>query len=140
MKFSDEQFEAVTYIFERAHGNIKTDYENEVINMSGLSKFEHSFLERNIVNDLDKGVYNNSTDRISAYWVLGKRFNRNLIPAFQKWLRYELDSNDAIAVYQILIALGNMDEPVFNPKRNGSYASWEAELNIEDAKDYLKHI
>ena len=140
MKFSDQEFEALAYIFERAHGNIKTDYENEVINKSGLSKYKPSLLEREVINGLNAGIYNNSTDRVSAYWVLGKRFNRNLIPAFQKWLRYELESNDAIAVYQILFAFGNMDEPVFNPKRNGSYVSWETELNIEDAKDYLKHI
>lgn len=137
MKLTDEQFEALAYIFERENGNKKSDYENKVIAESGLSNFEPELLERSVVDGLNNGIYDSSTDRISAYWVLGKRFNRNLIPSFKKWLQKEFDLNDPLAVYQLLISLGNMEEPVFNPDRDGSSAYFETELNMRDAKDYL---
>jgi len=137
MKLTNDQFEALAYIFERENGNTKSDYEMKIIAESGLAELEAEVLERNVVDGLDSGIYDGSTDRISAYWALGKRFNRNLIPSFKKWIRKEFDLNDAQAVYQLLISLGNMEEEVFNPDRDGGSASWETELNMRDAKDYL---
>lgn len=42
------------------------------------------------------------------------------------------------AVYQLLIALGNMGEPVFNKDREGGSAIYETELNLKDAREYLR--
>lgn len=137
MKLTIHQFEALAYIFEGEHGNAKTVYENEIIAESGLSKYEPKLLEKEVVDGLNSGLYANSTDRISAYWALGKRFNEELIPFFQKWLRIELELNDAQAVYQLLISLSNMEEPVFNPDRDGGSAASETELNLRDAAKYL---
>jgi hypothetical protein len=137
MKLTNDQFDALAYIFEKENGNKKSDYEKKIISESGLADFEPELLERNVVDGLENGIYDGSTDRISAYWALGKRFNRNLIPSFQKWLQKEFDLNDSQAVYQLLISLGNMEEPVFNPDRKGGSASYETELNMRDAGDYL---
>lgn len=139
MKLKIEQIGAVAYIFEQANGNTKTDYENEIIEESGLGNIEPNLLENKIVEGLNNGIYDNSKVRISAYWALGKRFSQELIPTFQKWLQKELNKNDAEAVYQILIALGNMEEPVFNEDRDGGSASSEKELNLRDAKHYLEN-
>ena len=140
MKLTTDQFEALAYIFERENGNRKSDYEMAVIAASGLANYKAEFLERNIIDGLENGVYDGSIDRISAYWALGKRSDQTLIPIFQKWLRKEYDLNDAQAVYQLLISLENMEESVFNPERNGGSASWETELNMIDAKEYLNKI
>ena len=137
MKLTNDQLEALAYIFERANGNKKSEYELEIISDSGLAKLNAELLEQSVVDGLNNGLYDATDDRISAYWALGKRFNRNLIPLFKKWLRKEFESNDAQAVYQLLISLGNMGEPVFNPDRDGGSASWETELNMRDANDYL---
>jgi hypothetical protein len=46
-------------------------------------------------------------------------------------------NENGIAVFQILIGLDRLDEPVFNENRTGQGAD-ETELNIRDAKQYLK--
>ena len=138
MIFTDSQFEALAYIFEQANGNKKDDYELKVISESGLSDLKADQLEQHVVDGLDKGLYNEIADRISAYWVLGKRFNRNLIPLFRKWLRNEVEQKNDQAVYQLLISLSNLEEPVFNSDRDGGSASGEKELNMRDASNYLK--
>jgi len=138
MKLNQDQFEALTYIFERVNGNIKSEYENEIIKESGIGDFDPNALEKIVVDGINNGTYINSSEKISAYWALGKRYNRNLIPNFRKWLTDEIKLNDIQAVYQILISLSNMDEPVFNSDRKGGSAFYETELNLRDAKDYLE--
>ena len=138
MKFTNDQFEALAYIFEQENGNEKSDYEIMVIKESGLGKFSAKELESHIVTGLNNEIYKDLETRNGAYWALGKRFKKDLIPQFRKWLKKEFVTNEPIAVYQLLINLGNMDEPVFNPKRQGSSASYETELNMQDAEEYLK--
>ena len=137
MKLTNDQFEALAYIFERENGNDKSKYESEVIADSGIAQIRAEVLEQNVVDGLKNGMYDGEPARISAYWALGKRFNENLIPFFKKWLRKEVDLGDEQAVYQLLISLGNLGEPVFNPDREGGSAYYETELNMRDAKDYL---
>lgn len=137
MKLTNDQLEAAAYIFEKVNGNSHSDLENRIIAESNLTRYNPPELERIIVEGLENGIYDGLADRISAYWALGKRFNRDLIPYFKKWLQKESDLNEQQAVYQLLIALGNMGEPVFDSDRNGSSASWETELNMRDAKKYL---
>ena len=78
--------------------------------------------------------------RAVAYWALSKRYDKALIPDFKNWLKIELASKDKTAVYQILIALDNVDEPVFGKDRDGGYAAHETTLNIRDAENYLKKV
>ena len=138
MKLTNDQFEASAYIFEKANGNKKSKYEEEVIAEFGLNNIEPTELKTVIVDGLNNGLYSDLEDRISAYWSLSKIHDMDLIPEFKKWLKIELDKQDPNGVYQLLIALGNMGEPVFNKDRDGGSAYYETELNLRDAKAYLQ--
>ncbi|MDH4058402.1 MAG: hypothetical protein OEU76_06535 [Cyclobacteriaceae bacterium] len=138
MKFTKIQFEAAAYIFEKTHGNKKGDYEEKIISKSGLSGYPLLELEQKIVDGLNSQNYETSKERTAGYWALSKRFNKLLTKNFKNWLRKELELNEPFAVYQLMIALENLDEPVFNPNRQGSSASDEIEKNMSDARVYLK--
>ncbi|WP_264558924.1 hypothetical protein [Flavobacterium sp. N2270] len=139
MKLSNRQFEALTYIFERENGNVKSEFEKQIIKESGIGDLDSNTLEKIVVDGLNNRIYIDSSERINAYWSLGKTHNKKLIPNFREWLSDEIKLKDAQAVYQILISLGNMEEDVFNPDRDGSSAFYETELNLRDAIDYLKN-
>lgn len=139
MKLTNDQFEASAYIFEKANGNKKTEYEENLIAESGLTELNPSDLKIQIINGLNSGIYSDSKERISAYWTLSKVHDINLIPDFRKWLKTEFENQESLAVYQLMIALGNLEEPVFNRNRTGS-AFNETELNLRDAENYLKSL
>jgi hypothetical protein len=139
MKLTNDQFEASAYIFEKANGNKKTEYEEELIAESGLAELKPNDLKIQIINGLNSGLYSDSKERISAYWTLSKVHDTNLIPDFRKWLKTEFENQEPLAVYQLMIALGNLEEPIFNKNRTGS-AFNETELNLRDAENYLKSL
>ncbi len=136
MKLTNEQFTEAAFIFEKANGNLHSEYERKIIAESELIKFQPIELERIIVNGLNSGIYKNEGERVSGYWSLSKIGNRNLISEYRKWLRTELENENGIAVFQILIGLDRLDEPVFNENRTGQDVN-ETELNLLDAKEYL---
>ena len=138
MKLTTIQIEAAVYIFEKENGSLKNDYDEKVIIESKLVSGNSAELEKIILDGLNIGYYVEDGDRCLAYWALSKRFNKKLVPAFRKWLKQEVEKNNYNAVYQLLIALENVGEYVFGPDRKGSSASFEWELNIRDAANYLK--
>ena len=91
MKLTNDQFEAVAYIFERANGNKKSEYEEKVIAESGLNNLKPFELETQIINGINNGLYSDSKERISAYWTLSK-IDRNGSSAFNET---ELNLRDA---------------------------------------------
>ena len=139
MKFTNDQFTEIAFIFEKENGNIHTDFEKEILSESTLSKLKPTELEKIIINGLNTGIYKNEDERVSGYWALSKTGNKNLISNYQKWLKTELENENEIAIYQILIALDRLDEPVFNKNRSGQSVN-EIGLNIKDAKAYLVKI
>ena len=136
MKLSYDQFDAAVYIFEKNKGNFKTAYEEKIIAESGLSDLKPGELEKIIVEGLNSNFYKGTKIRTSAYWALSKQFNAELIPDFKKWLEMEINKNNAGVVFQLMIALDNLEEPIFNKERS-SYSTAEIELNMRDAKNYL---
>ncbi len=136
MKLTNEQFTEVAFIFEKENGNSHSDFEKSIIAESKLTAYKPSELEQIIVNGLNSGIYKTEEERVSGYWSLSKIGNRNLITEYKKWLRMELENENGIAVFQILIGLDRLDEPVFNEKRTGQAVN-ETELNLRDAKKYL---
>ena len=136
MKLTNEQFTEVAFIFEKENGNSHSDFEKQIIAESKLTEIKSSELEKTIVDGLDSGIYKKEDERVSGYWALSKIGNRNLIADFKKWLLTELNDENGIAVFQLLVALDQLEEPVFNENRNGRGAN-ETELNIKDAKHYL---
>jgi len=136
MKLSYDQFDAAVYIFEKNKGNFKTAYEEMIIAESGLSNLKAKELEKIIVEGLNSNFYKGTKIRTSAYWALSKQFNAELIPDFKKWLEMEILKKNSGVVFQLMIALDNLEEPVFHTDRN-SYSIAEIELNMRDAENYL---
>lgn len=137
MELTIDQMEEAAFIFEKENGNAGDDYSRKVLAESILIKYNVDHLEKIIVDGLNDNIYINSDLRVSAYWALSKRFNRNLIASFKGWLKSELDEGNGAAIYQILIALDNMGEPVFNVDRKGGSSVYEIDLNVRDTKTYL---
>ncbi len=82
------------------------------------------------LEDLDSGY------RSAAYWALSKRHDGSLLAHFRSWLGHELGQEEPNGLFQLMIALDNLNEPVFAGDRTG-YAYHEIELNRRDAKRYL---
>lgn len=140
MKITQDQFEALAYIFEKNNGNALGMFENRVIDESGLKDTPVQILADAIVETLSEDYSEEISFRSEAYWALSKRFDKTLIPFFQARLEKELAIPGVPAVFQLLIALDNLTEPVFGTDRDASYAGHDVELNIRDAKAYLaKH-
>lgn len=135
MTLSKKQLEASAYIFEKANGIELDTYQENLIANANLNCYGISELEMLIIKGLNNNSYNESI-RVSAYFALSKRFNTALVAHFKKWLKEELNNNHSNNIYQLMIALQNLDEPIFNPKRTGS-SFFETELNIRDVKRYL---
>ncbi len=136
MKLTNHQFTESAFIFEKANGYPHSEFEKKIIAESELTKFKPTELEQIIVSGLNSGIYKNEDERVSGYWALSKIGNRNLISDLKKWLRTELENENTIAIFQLLITLDRLEEPVFNEKRTGQGVD-ETELNIRDAKQYL---
>jgi len=126
---------SVALIFEQANGNRLDQNDRLLIEKSGLSHCCAESLEAALIEALNARPP--LSYRSSAYWALSKRFNGSLIPAFKTWMIRELQEQDGGALYQLLIALDNLGEPVFGDDRKGSYSAMDTGLNIRDAKDYL---
>jgi hypothetical protein len=139
MKFDNEQFTEIAFIFEKENNYNHSEFEKNVIQNSELKDIVLVELEEIIVRGIENGIYVDKFERVNAYWTLSKRYNFKLIPKFKRWLKNELESEmeNSIPIYQILIALDYLNEPVFAENRF-SRDSAEIELNIRDAKNYLK--
>ena len=136
IKLTNEQFTEAAFIFEKANRNSHSGYEKGKIAESDLTNYEPTELEQIIVNGLNSEIYETESERVSGYWALSKNGNRNLVSDFKKWLRTELQCENGIAIFQILVALDRLEEPAFHKNRNGRAVD-ETELNIRDAKQYL---
>ena len=117
MKLTKDQFLEAGFIFEKANGNSHSDFEKKIIAESELTQYNSTELEKIIVDGLNSGIYKNEDERVSGYWSLSKIGNRNLIAEYKKWLRTELENENGIAVFQILVGLDRLDEPAFNENR-----------------------
>lgn len=139
MKLTNHQFTEVAFIFEEAKGSFHSELEKKIIAESELTKFSVKELLKIIVDGINSGIYNSEEDRVSAYWCLSKISDKKLILDFRKWLLFEIENKNSTAIFQILIALDKLDESVFN-KRRTSRDVFETELNLEDAKIYLRKL
>ncbi len=137
MEIAKEQFDALAYIFEKSNGNELGQYENRIIAESGLKELPIPELVTAVFQNLRTDRAEDDTYRTSAYWALSKRFDKKLIPFFQTCLRKELSVAGVPAVFQLLIALDNLTEPVFGADRHGSYGGHDVVLNVRDAETYL---
>ncbi len=137
MKLNHDEFTEIAFIFEKENGGNHSEFENEIIKNSKWKNNSAYELENEIVSGIQSGIYNDELEKVSAYWALSKRNNEKLIPNFKKWLKLELESENSIAVFQILVALDLLNEKPFAEERNARDSN-ETELNLRDAKEYLK--
>ena len=138
MKLTSDQFEEAAYFFEKANGCSHSDYEKQIIEKSKLKALNVTELEKIIIDGLNSDIYKTETERVSAYWSLYKIGNEKLIADFKNWLELELKKECKITIFQILVALDSLGESAFHESRSGR-APDEIELNIRDAKEYLKN-
>lgn len=83
MKFNEENLLDIALIFEQANGNALSDNDVLLVKSSGLDHCQPEELEELITSSIDEAE---PEYRGKAYWVLGKRFNMDLVPMFNKWL------------------------------------------------------
>lgn len=87
MKIPGDAIGAVACAFERAHGTFLGEYEESEIRFHGLDGHEPNVL----ADALQAGILEGDANyRAQSYWALGKRFDRELIPFFRKWLAAEM--------------------------------------------------
>ena len=136
--FSESALPAAAFFFESLGGALLGDYELREIRTCRLEGMDPEELARSLMEWIAAQPLDFPDGRGTAYWALGKKRDKALIPYFRDQLRLEL-TRDMNAAYQILIALDDVDEPSFDPARGG-YSSNEEELNRRDAERYLEAI
>lgn len=136
MEVSEDNLYVAALVFEQANGNRLDENDVRLIQNAGLGNCAPEFLEAALVEALTAEPP--ASYRSMAYWALSKRFNNGLIPLFKKWMHRELGNQESGAVYQLLIALDNLEEPVFGSDRNGSVSAADTLLNVRDATIYLE--
>ena len=138
MKLSENQFEEVAYIIEKENGISHSEYERTIVGESEFKNCSVPELESLIVSGLNSGLYQTEPERISTYWCLYKIGNPKLKRDYVNWLDMELKNGHKNTLCQLLVALDGIGESAFHEHRNGRSAE-ELELNIRDAKEYLKN-
>ena len=136
MKFNEENLLYIALIFEKANGNVLNDNDASLAKNSGLDQYKPEELEELVASSIESAE---PEYRGRAYWVLGKRINKSLVPRFNKWLEIECANQNTDLIYQILIALDNLEILVFGTDRDGSYSIQESDLNFRDARSYLEN-
>ena len=125
---------AAAFRFEAARGVLHSSFETEFIADAELTTVPPDDLAHTLWHWLaTEGA--DSPLRSSAYWALGKRRDPRDVTPLVAALRRELP-RDADVVYQILIALEDLGEPVFPPQQR-ERSSRDHEPNRAAAQRYL---
>lgn len=137
MIFPENALAAAAFLFEGLNGHSLGSFEKSEIDKCDLAATDPEKISGAIRMAIEQDHKSSSTYRQTAYWALGKLHDPGLLPFFEKQLHLELQ-RDLLAVYQIMIALDNLDEPVFSDERPGSTAH-EYDRNREDARRWLEN-
>ena len=129
---------AAAYLFEQANGRALDEFEIGEIACHGLSGADPALISETLKSAVLDEAKSDPAYRHTAYWALGKRVDRELLSFFRDRLELEL-LRDLETAYQIMIALHNLDEPVFSKSRTG-YGVREHALNRKDAEIYLASL
>ena len=138
MRISEDAILAAAFRFESHRGLPLGPKENATIQKHGFQDLDPELLARELKHLITAEHKSDSRDRQQAYWALGKKRDPALLSFFRKQLRIEL-RRDMAATYQIMIALEDLDEPVFAPYHSGR-ALDDYELNRQDAERYLELV
>mgnify|MGYP005997219949 CR=1 FL=1 len=127
---------AAESVFAREAGNTVSAQDHAAIDAAGLGDVEAAALARRVVQAVEDGGLS-ERERSAAYFALSKCYEPRLIPRFRVWLAREVA--DGGPVFQLMIALDTLEEPVFGADRDG-YASRDVERNLVDARRYLAEL
>jgi len=93
-----------------------------------------------LVKEIISRTKTKNIDRPLSVCILGKLYNRKLIPLFRKVLEDSFKQKDSDSVYQTIIALDNLEEmDGFIGDDEGLYLHERAK-NMRLAKAYLNHM
>lgn len=134
---SKDDLEAAARLFELELGRDLPAEDHKRIRDAGLS-VENSSAIAGEIKKLLLDPKAGSEYRSLAYWALGKRHDAGNLDYFRQALRREVGTDMNVA-YQIMIALDNLEEPVFGRDRQG-YAAMDSEHNKTDALAYLEAV
>ena len=127
---------AAGLLFERERGVPLDPSDHDGIRDAGLDSATTGEVAARVWTALSEDLSEES--RGAAYWALGKSYRKEEKDRLVSALKIEVGRRAAVA-YQIMIALDNLDEPVFSPDRSG-YSVLEAAQNLADAERYLAAI
>lgn len=138
MRLPESAIPAIAFRFEGLHGRQISPHELAEIREHDIEDVDPELLARELRHLIDSESKADGRDRGQAYWALGKKLDRALLPFFREKLRLEL-SRDMFAAYQILIALDDLGEQPFGSDRSG-YSIHDYDLNRRDAEAYLRRV
>ena len=138
MLLSPDIIDAIGYLFEQVDGYPTDDYTSQIIAEHLPKNHTPANLAASLVEAISAEPMMDESLRVAVYWALSKRYDTALIPFFRDRLAIELESGDSV-IYQLLIALDNVEETIFGRDRDGSSSVLERDLNIRDARTYLKN-
>jgi hypothetical protein len=133
--FPKDKLVAAAYVFESANGNTLPPDELSHVNAAEVQNADPAHLANGIRGALEAASPPEAGYRAIAFWALGKRFDPSLRDFFRRHLAAEVN-RDAQVAYQIMIALDNLDEPVW-PAEQSSRSSAEDERNRAAALRYV---
>ncbi len=133
-----ERLLAAAFKFEHERGVALDDHDHALIAWAGFDQVPIVDIVSQLLASIET-VLRPAGVKCTGYWALGKLYSDELLPFFRQALAVEIN-DDREAVYQLLIALDNLNEPVFGADRSGSYSSSETDLNLRDAHNYLSLV
>ena len=137
--FPREALAAAAYRFEQANGNRIQLAEFDEIMRHQLTRTDPDELAQAIHKTVTSGEAD-ADYRASACFALGKKMDDELLAFFRGRLELEVEAEELPVIYQIMIALDNLDEEIFAPERDGASSSNEHDLNLRDARAYLERL
>jgi len=117
MSLTPEQVEAAAFLFEKENGNVLGDLEKGVVEDSNLEGRELREIKKELIDSVTFPTEINAQHRCGIYWALSKTFDSDLIGWWTSQLRKEVE-NKTECIFQILIALDNLEEPIFDRGRD----------------------
>ena len=138
MKFDSGQIRAAACLLERERGSSVDPGDVGVREGIGFMGQSPDAVQHALVRAIEESLIS-PEDLPGAYFALGKRRDRALKGWFQQALRREAN-HDSDTVYQIMIALDDLGEPVFDRTQRTGFSAREKEDNLRDALKYLSRM
>jgi hypothetical protein len=136
--FPESHLLAAVYLFERENGRTLDSGEAWELIEAEMNSSRPEEVAAWICQTIESSPAPNAQYRGTAFWVLGKRMDPELLDFFRRHLTLEVEQDMEVA-YQIMIALDNLDEPVW-PSRQGGVSVIDHTVNHAAARRYIERF